>query len=323
MAEALIVLDTDGKVTMVNRAAVEMIGPSALDAAGKPFEVLEFSLDNEEGDTVLVANGQRFDVLVSRSYVADSSGVVRGSVILIQDITRMKELESQSERNRRLIRMGEMAAKIVHEIRSPLCSIELYATMLESELGGGEAAKLSQGISSGILSLNNILTNMLLFARQQKPVIGRIDASAVVHEALRILEPMTGSREISISLNMQEGVRFSGDPELLKQVLLNVVLNAVQATSGEGEIGIGVKREKDSVLIEVSDDGEGISRENLDLIFDPFYSTKAKGAGLGLAIASRIMEAHGGYIRVRSAPGKGSVFGLYFPAADTVEGPKA
>jgi len=321
MAEALIVLDIDGNVAMVNRAAVEMIGPSAGDATGKPFETLDFSLVNEDDDTVLVANGRRFDVFVSRSNVADPSGAVHGSVLLIQDITRMKELEVQSERNRRLIRMGEMAAKIVHEIRSPLCSIELYATMLESELGDGEAARLARGISSGILSLNNILTNMLLFARQQKPVSSLIDASFVIHEAIRILEPMIESRGIPISFDAREGVRLSGDLELLKQVLLNIVLNAVQATPGEGRIEIAVREGKDGVVIEVSDEGEGIRREDLDRIFDPFFSTKTKGTGLGLAIAFRIMEAHGGYIRVRSVPGKGSVFGLHFPVSETKEGP--
>ncbi|MCL1926683.1 MAG: ATP-binding protein [Syntrophorhabdaceae bacterium] len=316
MAEALIVLDRDGNVMMVNRAAVEIIGPSAEDATGKSLEALDFSLVSEGDDTVLIANGRRFDVFVSRSNVADSSGAVHGSVLLIQDITRMKELEAQSQRNRRLIRMGEMAAKIVHEIRSPLCSIELYATMLESELGEGEAARLSRGISSGIMSLNNILTNMLLFARQQKPAVSRIDASFVVREALRILEPMIDSRGIPVTLNAQEGIYFSGDPELLKQVLLNVVLNAIQATYGGGSIGIAVYEGKDGVMIEVSDEGEGISKEDLDRIFDPFFSTKAKGTGLGLAIAFRIMEAHGGHIRARSVPGEGSVFSLHFPAAE-------
>lgn len=323
MAEALIVLDGDGNVAMVNRAAVEMIGPSAANAAGRPFESLGFSLVSEGGDTVLVANGKRFDVFASRSDVVDPQGAVRGCVLLIQDITRMKELESQSERNRRLIRMGEMAAKIVHEIRSPLCSIELYATMLESELGDGEASRLSRGISSGILSLNNILTNMLLFARQQKPSIARIDSASVVGEALRLLEPMTLSRGIPIDRDIAENPFLDGDPELLKQVLLNVALNAVQATGDGGRIGISVRREGGGAVIEVSDEGEGIREENLERIFDPFFSTKVKGAGLGLAIASRIMEAHRGFIRVRSELGAGSVFELHFPPATVREEPAA
>ena len=138
-----------------------------------------------------------------------------------------------------------------------------------------------------------------------------------------MLEPMTGSRGISIDRSIPENPPLDGDPELLKQVLLNVVLNAVQATPGEGGIGIAVRKGKDGAVIEVSDEGEGIREENLERIFDPFFSTKVKGAGLGLAIASRIMEAHGGFIRVRSALGKGSVFELHFPPAAAREEPAA
>jgi signal transduction histidine kinase len=313
MGEAIVVLDGDGIVTMVNRAATEMLGTKAADAAGRPFEELGLPPGNEGADTVLVADGKRYDVIVSRSNVVDPSGAVRGSVLLIQDITRMKELESQSERNRRLIRMGEMAAKIVHEIRSPLCSIELYATMLENELGEGEPARLSRGISSGILSVNNILTNMLLFAKQRKPALARIGAAAVVAEALRLLEPMIGSRGILLERSVSGAPVLEGDPELLKQVLLNVALNAVQATEGRGRIRVSVRGEDGAAVIEVSDEGEGIREEDLERIFDPFFSTKVKGSGLGLAIASRIMEAHGGFIRVRSEVGRGSAFALHFP----------
>ncbi|MEW6720210.1 MAG: ATP-binding protein [Thermodesulfobacteriota bacterium] len=229
----------------------------------------------------------------------------------------MRELEAQAERNRRLIRMGEMAAKIVHEIRSPLCSIELYATMLESELGDGEASRLSRGISSGILGVNNILTNMLLFARQRKPAMIRANPAAVVGEALCLLEPMVGPRGILLERDAGEAPPLDGDPELLKQALLNIALNAVQATPGGGRVRVAVRNEGGGAVIAVSDEGEGIPEENLERIFDPFFSTKAKGTGLGLAIASRIMEAHGGFIRVRSAPGRGSAFELHFPPAGT------
>jgi signal transduction histidine kinase len=126
---------------------------------------------------------------------------------------------------------------------------------------------------------------------------------------------MVGSRGILLERSVREGASLDGDAELLKQVLLNVVLNAVQATSGEGRIGVSVRKEKGAVVIEVSDEGEGIREGDLERIFDPFFSTKVKGTGLGLAIASRIMEAHGGFIRVRSELGKGSAFELHFPAA--------
>jgi signal transduction histidine kinase len=213
--------------------------------------------------------------------------------------------------------MGEMAAKIVHEIRSPLCSVELYATMLESELGETEQSNLARGISSGIRSLNNILTNMLLFAKRQKPSLTRVAAAGVVDEALFLLEPMIGSRGVALEKHVSGAPVLDGDPELLKQVLLNVLLNAIHATPGKGRIVVGVREEEGSAVIEVSDEGEGIREEDRERIFDPFFSTKEKGTGLGLAIASRIMQAHGGFIKVRSEMGRGSTFALHFPAIGT------
>jgi signal transduction histidine kinase len=313
MAEAIIVLDRDGNVTMVNRAASELLGPAAEKAVGGPFAALELGLGKDGAGTYLSTGGKRYDIIVSRSDMVELSGGVRGSVVVIQDITKMKEVEAQYERNRRLIRMGEMAAKIVHEIRSPLCSIELYATMLESELRDGEPTNLARGISSGILSVNNILTNMLLFAKQQNPACSRIDAEGVVDAALRLLEPMTESRGIRIDRRAVSGPCLDGDAELVKQVLLNVILNAVQATPGGGSIGVSVRDEGGGAVIEISDTGEGIREEDRDRIFDPFFTTKVKGTGLGLAIASRIMQAHGGFIRLRSELGRGSTFGLHFP----------
>jgi len=317
MDEAVVVLDPDGNMTMANRAATEMLGPAAANGAGKPLESLGFSLGKCGADAVLVAGGKRYDVIASHPDVVDPSGVVRGSVLLVRDVTKMKELESQFERNRRLIRMGEMASKIVHEIRNPLCSIELYATMLESGLGDAEETKLARGIASGIRSLNNILTNMLLFAKQQKPSLTRVDTAGIVDETLILLEPMIGSRGVRIEKCVTGAPRLDGDPELLKQVLLNVLLNAIHATPGEGRIRVAAREEADAAVIEVTDEGEGIREKDRERIFDPFFSTKAKGIGLGLAITSKIMEAHGGFIKVRSEVGRGSVFALHFPPPGT------
>lgn len=315
IGEAIVVLDYNGNVTMINKAAEEMLGLSLKHATGKTFHSLDISLTNEDADTIVIANGKRYNVLFTVSDIFDSTspGFVRGRVILLKDITRLKELEANHERNKRLIAMGEMAAKVVHEIRSPLCSIELYASMLKNELQGTAHTGLANGISNGIKSLNNILTNMLFFAKPQKTLLNVIDPSIVIDDSIDMLMPMIESRGIRLFKDISDNSLISGDKELLKQVFLNILLNAISVTPDGGAIMINIRKEGEFIVTDVCDEGEGIRQENIERIFDPFFSTKEKGTGLGLTIASKIMQAHEGIIKVKSKWGEGSCFQLYFP----------
>jgi len=226
---------------------------------------------------------------------------------------QLKELEAQNERNYRLIAMGEMAAKIVHEIRSPLCSIELYASMLARDLEGTQHLDMAKGISTGISSLNNILTNMLFFAKPQKPILRPVDICRLLGETVFMLMPMLESRGLRFIRGIGQGVSVRGDADLLKQVFLNILLNAIQATPEGGAVTGSCRNEGQSAVLEISDEGPGIEPQNIEKIFDPFFSTKEKGTGLGLAISAKIVQAHGGTIRVKSTPGHGAAFCLSFP----------
>ncbi|MGC2061473.1 MAG: ATP-binding protein [Thermodesulfovibrionales bacterium] len=311
--EAIIVLDPEKRVTMVNRAAEEFLGFSVEEVTGIPFDRLSFTIEKDGPETVLVIGGRRHSVIISRSDVRDIDGGVRGQVILFQDITRIRELEALQERNHRLIAMGEMAAKIVHEIRSPLCSIELYASMLARELEGTGQMELAKGISTGIRSLNNILTNMLLFARPQKPLLNEVALKKVIDESIFMLRPMMDTRELKILREGAGDLVVSGDAELLKQVFLNILINAIHASPGGHTVTVSLVPEEDFVVASIKDEGQGIEEQRLESIFDPFFSTKEKGTGLGLTIASKIMQAHGGIIRVKSRVGEGATFQLCFP----------
>lgn len=313
MGEAIIVLDLDGNVTMINSAAEKLFALDTESAVGKSFYDFDYSIVREGPDSILVVQGKRYPVILSYSDVLDQTGWIRGHVILIQDITRIKELETQNERNHRLIAMGEMAANIVHEIRSPLCSIELYASMLAKELEGTAHIDLAEGISTGIKSLNNILTNMLFFAKPHKPVRKPVELSGILEKTVFMLMPMIESRGLRMSSTGLCSKSIYGDSELIKQVFLNIVMNAIQVTPEGGKLGIELKNEEGFAIVEISDEGDGIAPENRERIFDPFFSTREKGTGLGLTIASRIMLAHGGTIKVKSSEGRGSCFLLYFP----------
>ncbi|RJQ45400.1 MAG: PAS domain S-box protein [Nitrospiraceae bacterium] len=312
IGEAMIVLDQDEKITMINRAAEDLFSPGFHEVKGMNFSELSTAFEEGKSGTVLTVHSKRYDIILSRSAVHDPDGAVRGHVILIKDITNIKEIERRQERNSRLIAMGEMAAKIVHEIRSPLCSMELFSSMLAKDLEGTPHAEMSKGISTGIQSLNNILTNMLLFARNQKPTFRSVSLAAVIDESIKMLTPLTEIRKVSITRSLTDET-ISGDAELLKQVFMNILMNALQAMPDGGSLEVVMTSREEFIIVSVIDEGEGISPENIEKIFDPFFSTKDKGTGLGLTIAHKIMECHEGFIKAFVNDDKGSTFCLTFP----------
>lgn len=316
LEEAIIVLDHNERVNMINKAASKLLQSEPENLMGKPFSDLEFTIAEDGHDIILNAKGRSYNVILSHSKIKDSKGFLQGSVILIKDISKLRELEIQQERNQRLIAMGKMAAKIVHEIRNPLCSIELFATMLEKEIQDPSLKGLAKGISTGISNLNNILTNMLFFARPHRPSMKNICIRKVIEESIQMLSALIETRDVRIEKALTDTV-IPCDPELIKQVIMNLIVNAIQAMTPRGVIKINSFEErsngKEELIIDITDSGMGIKKEHLETIFDPFFSTKDRGTGLGLTIASKIMQSHGGFIKVKSEEGKGSTFSLHFP----------
>ena len=309
IGEVIIVLDHDEKVTMVNKAAEDLLCLDPEDVKGMTFNELDMSIESVNSGTRLKVQGKHYDIILSRSEVTDHERSIRGYVVLIKDITRIKDLERQHERNQRLISMGEMAATIVHEIRSPLCSIELFSNMLSKDLEGTNHSEMANGISTGIKSLNNILTNMLFFAKPQQPSFINIKLRDVVEESINMLAPLIEVRGINVVKEISDDV-VHGDMELLKQVFMNVILNAVQAMTEGGDLKIEMGTEGDLVTVSVIDEGEGVDPEIIEKIFDPFFSTKEKGTGLGLAIAHKIMQSHNGFMKAYKNEGRGSTFSV-------------
>jgi len=311
LEEAIIVVDPKEKITMLNKSAEDILGISRSEAVGKVFNNLHFLISRNNSETILTVTGRQYTIILSHSPIVDSRGSSRGNVILIKDITRLRELEVQQERDQRLKAMGEMATRIVHEIRNPLCSMQLFASMLEGEVENTPHKELARGISTGISSLNTILTNMLLFARPHKPSSKKIPIDRVVEESVVILTPLIKARNIELKKSLRR-YEVLGDEELLKQVFINVILNAVQALPNGGDLNVTMEKSGTSVIVHVKDNGPGIDSADIEKIFNPFFTTKDTGTGLGLTIASQIMQAHGGYIKVHSTEERGSIFSLYF-----------
>jgi PAS domain S-box-containing protein len=334
LGNGVLVIDQQGILTICNPAAAAMLRLSA-DLAKTPVHFCELpipedlkiflagllgSVDFADHDIELhheTVNGEQQWLSVSAALLNDHQNRRSGLTLVVKDITRVKELEVETQRSKQLQVMGEMAVQLAHEVRNPLGSIELFASLLGSELSEGSEHKAwADQIVTGVKFLNHIVTNMLTFTRESVPQLKNFDLRAVVIETLDFFDPILRQRAIQVSQPTEPaaGMDVWGDPEMLRQMLMNLFMNALQAMPESGQLSVRLKDEgSEWIQMNVEDTGVGISTENLTRIFDPFFTTNAKGTGLGLALVGQIVRKHGGEIRAQSEFGKGTQFVILLP----------
>jgi signal transduction histidine kinase len=220
------------------------------------------------------------------------------------------------QRSQRMQAMGEMAVQLAHEIRNPLGSIELFASLLANELQDKTDLKgWADQIVTGVKFLNTIVTNMLTFTRVSRPQFQRFDVKKMIDETLLFFEPVFLQRNVQVVRPRSEvSLIIEADAEMLRQMLINLLMNGLQAMSEQGQLSVRVSsRDSINAEIEVEDTGIGIPEENLDKIFDPFFTTNEKGTGLGLSLVHQIVKKHNGTITAHSQFGKGTRFTVSLP----------
>ncbi len=309
---AILVFNQEGKILHSNCASKKLLGD-----AFSFDNVLDLPFDIAESEVVIDCNGTKpAHAMINYSGVGNV-----GSVLVIQDITRLKELEYQAELNRRLAAMGELVAKIAHEIRNPLGSIELFASMLSHDLGDSPLREVADGISTGVKTLVNTLNNMLMYTRTRKITRVSLDLKSVLNEFLSGIVPLAERNKIKVALVVEPGdavASMDGDAELIKQVLYNLSINAVHSMPDGGNLSFILDTSSEGYLrLLVKDTGSGIAPESLDSVFDPFFSTKDRGNGLGLSIVRMIMKEHDGSVDVSSRLEEGTEFTLIFPRTES------
>lgn len=315
----VVFFDSDGVIRLINNAAEKLLNVDAETLVGGVS--LHASIREE---VIMPENGNSFYALVSRSDVKDGKANSIGHVLIFKDITRLKQLEAENERNRRLSAMGELVLKIAHEIRNPLGSIELFASLLAGDLKGSEHGDYAGRISNSVRSLVNTLDNMLRFTKEINPHLEYCCLNDIITEILREFGELF-SRDNVVSRFTEEGrCWLSVDSGLIRQAVINILLNSAQAMPDGGTIEITLKgrmksEELDAVEIMIRDSGTGMNEDTRVRIFEPFYSTKDRGSGLGMSITEGIIKAHCGTISVESEPGKGTLFLIVLPAGDKHE----
>ncbi|HEJ6673432.1 TPA: two-component system sensor histidine kinase ZraS [Klebsiella oxytoca] len=250
-----------------------------------------------------------------------AAGVVMTATVLAQFWFRRyqrsrKQLQEATARKEKLLALGHLAAGVAHEIRNPLSSIKgLARYFAERTPADGEAHQLALVMAREADRLNRVVSELLELVRPAHLKYQSVDLNEVITHSLQLVSQDAASRAISLKFIAQPALcRIQADPDRLKQVLLNLYLNAIHAIGRDGVITVAVRECGDGrVKVSVADSGKGMTAEQLQAIFTPYFTTKADGTGLGLAVVQNIVEQHGGTIDAESTPGKGALFTLYLP----------
>ncbi len=287
---AIIAIDAKGIMFLKNIKAKELIGELGASSIANMLTTFDTEGIHEYFDEQSL---RYFRLSVGKTSVDER--VV--TVYVLDDITPLKKFEYEKQRDEKLRLMGEMAANIAHEIRNPLGSIELYASLLARDLEADpDNKRLTSSIVKGVRTINSIISNTLLFAKEIKVNRQEHILADIVDEVVLYLQHIIREKKVQISNQLNEEHAVYCDADMLKQVVMNIIGNAVEAVPAGGRIVAESQVDSEFTNLIITDNGSGIDEDMLSRLFMPFQTTKAKGTGLGLSIAYKIVKAHDGDI---------------------------
>ncbi len=261
--------------------------------------------------------GDRSYIFMSQSIINPDNKLI-GRLAIVTDVTELRKLQEESKVAERVKLLAELGASFAHEIRNPLASICGTVEVLASSIRSTRKyQKLTTLILKEAYRVNNIIRDFLEFARIRPANREKVILNELIDESINLVpRNLVSSKRVNILWHEDRKIWAWVDGERLKQVLLILLINAIEAIKDEGEIKVSLLVSDDEVGVEIKDTGVGINQDDLKKIFDPFYSTKKGGTGLGLAIAQRIVSEHNGRIDLKSKVGKGSTFTVWFPTSN-------
>jgi PAS domain S-box-containing protein len=341
----VLAITRQGRVAAMNDMAYRVLGlgPRRTDV-GRPFtevlhdcpevcRVLQQAFETDDlpnrAEMRLRKSGRAVGYTLSR--VQDDEGRLVGATLFFKDLTRVEQIEERGRLRDRLAALGEMAAAIAHEVKNPLASIEVLAGVLKRQLSRQpEALETLDDIIKEAKMANAIVVEVLEFVRPIQLQVERVGLDEVLKDSITLAEGQRRRGGVTIKTALDPAVpEVPADPHQLRQLFSNLLANAFEALGGEGHVDIrstlvpddelnGPEEPAPQVSIEVRDNGPGMSADDLERIFSPFFTTKPQGTGLGLAIVRKVVDAHDGRIDAVSAPGRGASFKVTLPLVPSV-----
>jgi len=325
MPVGMIITDSDGNIVSLNGAAEKLLqlkkgdNITILKDLDSFFEGLKTTCAISERELDINDPAKKRNMIVSAFKInAEYDNIAY--LILLTDVTRIKELENQLNRSRKLVALGQLAAGLAHEVRNPLSSIKGFAKIIADRADKDKKIQhILTAFSQEINRLDRVITELLEFAKPTVLNRKTVSCISLINESLKMLENQLNKKEIKIYVNVNPPkLGIYADGNKIVQALLNVFLNAIEAMEIGGILEVAARTDGKEIVFSISDTGHGIAPEHLDRLFDPYFTMKPHGVGLGLANVHKIVEAHNGTIEVTSESGKGSTFTIKIPHKNTV-----
>lgn len=328
-ADGVIAIDRQGDVTTMNPAAEMITGYTLNELVGRPYatlfsdphfaspvlDTLAHGTEHLAQEVSFPARDRTIELSVTTSRIHNPNGELIGALVIFSDLTARKETQRRLAQTERLATLGELMAGVAHEVRNPLTAIRGYVQIIRQQTSLPVHQEYLSVVLKEIDSINRVIQQLLDFSRPRQSQWQQVLLNSLIEETLILVQTSGVQARIAFNVEQDKGLpAIVADRELLKQVILNILINAVQAINARGEIRIRTwQYSATQQAVTIEDNGCGIDLALQKKIFDPFFTTKASGTGLGLALSQRIINAHQGDIHVASMPGCGATFTLILP----------
>lgn len=328
-ADGVIAIDRQGDVTTMNPAAEMITGYTLNELVGRPYatlfsdphfaspvlDTLAHGTEHLAQEVSFPARDRTIELSVTTSRIHNPNGELIGALVIFSDLTARKETQRRLAQTERLATLGELMAGVAHEVRNPLTAIRGYVQIIRQQTSLPVHQEYLSVVLKEIDSINKVIQQLLDFSRPRQSQWQQVLLNSLIEETLILVQTSGVQARITFNFEQDTGLpAIVADRELLKQVILNLLINAVQAINARGEIRIRTwQYSATQQAVAIEDNGGGIDIALQKKIFAPFFTTKASGTGLGLALSQRIINAHQGDIHVASMPGCGATFTLILP----------